>query len=106
MLAAPLMAFTIEEHGFEIVEGVLAAKESHDLIRSLGPVSGAGRRGLLRVPEVAALSRSEVVLRMVRAHLDREPVAVRAIYFDKNPQANWGVTWHQDLLLALRHRVA
>src|SRR5205807_4301579 len=30
--------------------------------------------------------------------------AVRAIYFDKSPEANWLVSWHQDLTLALRAR--
>src|SRR2546425_7573030 len=34
--------------------------------------------------------------------LFRSPV--RAIYFDKLPEANWPVAWHQDLTLALRAR--
>ena len=29
---------------------------------------------------------------------------VRAIYFDKSPEANWLVPWHQDLTVALRSR--
>ncbi len=30
---------------------------------------------------------------------------MRAIYFDKSPEANWLVPWHQDLTLALQARV-
>jgi ectoine hydroxylase-related dioxygenase (phytanoyl-CoA dioxygenase family) len=30
--------------------------------------------------------------------------AVRAILFDKTPDANWKVVWHQDLTIALRER--
>lgn len=29
---------------------------------------------------------------------------MRAIYFDKTPSTNWAVSWHQDLLLAVRAR--
>lgn len=30
---------------------------------------------------------------------------MRAIYFDKSPDANWLVAWHQDLTIAVRERV-
>lgn len=30
---------------------------------------------------------------------------VRSILFDKNPAANWNVSWHQDLTVALRERI-
>jgi ectoine hydroxylase-related dioxygenase (phytanoyl-CoA dioxygenase family) len=36
--------------------------------------------------------------------LPSEPLPVRAIYFDKSPETNWLVPWHQDLSLALRAR--
>jgi ectoine hydroxylase-related dioxygenase (phytanoyl-CoA dioxygenase family) len=42
------------------------------------------------------------MLDFIRPHLPLEPIPVRAIYFDKSAEANWGVTWHQDLTLALR----
>jgi hypothetical protein len=74
------------------------------LLALLGPVNGAGRRGLLALPEISALARSPRVLDMVRPHLPQEPLPVRAIYFDKYPDANWLVPWHQDLTLAVRER--
>jgi hypothetical protein len=30
---------------------------------------------------------------------------VRAIFFDKTPDSNWYVTWHQDLTIAVKERV-
>ena len=53
---------------------------------------------------VASLARSPRLLGLVRPHVAREPVPVRAIFFDKSPGGNWLVPWHQDLTLALRAR--
>ncbi|MBL9168973.1 MAG: phytanoyl-CoA dioxygenase family protein [Verrucomicrobiales bacterium] len=74
------------------------------MIVALGPVFGAGRRGLLADVCVAELSRSRALLELVRPHLPLEPVCVRAIYFDKSSDTNWAVPWHQDLTLAVRAR--
>jgi len=95
----------IEERGFAIACQVIEEAEKRELISVLGPVSGAGRRGLLNVPAVAALARSARLLDLVRPHLASEPFPVRSIYFDKSPEGNWLVPWHQDLTLAVRNRV-
>jgi hypothetical protein len=94
----------VEQQGFAIVPRVLDTTEQRELAAMLGPVSGAGRRGLLGLPPVSALARSSQLLDIVRPHLASEPVPVRAIYFDKCAEANWLVSWHQDLTLALRAR--
>src|SRR5258708_454393 len=95
----------IKQHGFSVVSGVIGPSEQQELLSALGPVCGAGRRGILGFPAVAGLARSERLLDLVRPHLPSEPFPVRAIYFDKSPDANWLVSWHQDLTLALRARV-
>lgn len=95
----------IEEHGFAIVRRVLEASECQELLSSLGQVLGAGERGILALPAVAALARSERLLNLVRPHFSCEPAPVRAIYFDKSAKKNWLVVWHQDMTLALRQRV-
>jgi len=92
---------SISAVGFAIVREVLTAAQCQHLIEVLGAVSGAGRRGLLGIPAVAELARSERILDLIRPHLAGEPVPVRSIYFDKNPSANWLVPWHQDLTIAL-----
>jgi Phytanoyl-CoA dioxygenase (PhyH) len=98
------MSHDFEQDGFATVSGVLDAIEQRELVTILGPVSGAGRRGLLAVPAVSALARSSRLLDIVHPHLASEPIPVRAIYFDKSCEANWLVSWHQDLTLALRSR--
>ena len=99
-----LMSYQIERDGFSIVPQVIEVSEQQTLLSLLGPISGAGRRGLLGLPTVAALARSPRLLDLVRPHLPSEPFPVRAIYFDKTAEANWLVSWHQDLTLALRTR--
>src|SRR5213593_1376253 len=79
--------------------------EQKELIAHLGPVSGAGRRGLLAAPVVASLASSPQILDLVRPHLKSEPRPVRGIYFDKSRESNWLVAWHQDVTLAVRGRV-
>ncbi|HEX8372708.1 MAG TPA: phytanoyl-CoA dioxygenase family protein [Chthoniobacterales bacterium] len=95
----------IEQNGFAVVPDVMTAAEQEELLAALGPVAGAGRRGLLRFPVVAQLARSARLLEIIRPHLQAEPFPVRAIYFDKSADANWLVPWHQDLTLALQAKV-
>jgi hypothetical protein len=94
----------IEQNGFAIIPKVLGDQQRLELISALGPVTGAGRRGILSLPMVAALASSDQLLNLVRPHLPVDPLAVRAIYFDKSPDTNWLVTWHQDMTLSLKAR--
>jgi len=94
----------IEQNGFAIIPKFFGDKQCRELISALGPVDGAGRRGLLSLPSVSALANSNQILDLVRPHVPETPQPVRAIYFDKSPDANWLVTWHQDLTLAVKSR--
>ena len=66
-----------------------------------------GGRNLLEIPDIAALAASSAVRAMVEPIVGPSARPVRALYFDKTPQANWPVLWHQDLSLALaaRHEI-
>jgi ectoine hydroxylase-related dioxygenase (phytanoyl-CoA dioxygenase family) len=65
-----------------------------------------GMRDALRgVTEVRQLARSETLLNLVSPVIGPEAFAVRALLFDKTPEANWGVPWHQDLTIAVEKRV-
>lgn len=98
------MSDHLERDGFAIIPNVIHREEREYLLALLGPVAGAGRRGLLQTSEIAALAASPRFLNLIRPYLPAEPRAVRAIYFDKSPDANWLVPWHQDLTLALKSR--
>jgi hypothetical protein len=86
----------LEHQGFLKVGGVLTLAEQSELAELLKPATGAGCRGLLGVPAIAKLARSERLINLVRPHLPAEPFPVRAIFFNKSPTANWLVSWHQD----------
>jgi len=90
--------------GFALIPGVLAASDLSDLLTALGPTTGPGRRGLLSNPAVANLASSPTLLDLVHPHLPAPPVPTRAIFFDKSPDTNWLVPWHQDLTIALREQ--
>ena len=95
---------TLERDGFSVIPDVLNDDECADLIHVLGQVHGAGRRGLLAEPVVKELAWSPCLIDLVRPHLSIEPLPIRAIYFDKSPNANWLVPWHQDLTIAVQAR--
>jgi hypothetical protein len=94
----------LSERGFAIQPGVLDTAERDELIDQLGPVTGAGQRGILRLSPIARLASSDRLLGLVAPHLPAQPRPVRAIHFDKNPNSNWMVAWHQDLTIAVRNK--
>jgi hypothetical protein len=98
-------AVSVAEQGFAIISGILDQSECKELIAELGPVTGAGRRGILKLPTIAKLACSDRLQNLIRPHLPAQPRPVRSIYFDKTPETNWMVAWHQDLTLSVRDRI-
>ncbi len=95
------------EDGFAVVEGVAAASEVE---RLLAAVAARGEvyaiRNLLEVvPEVRAWAESVACRGLVAPVLGPGARAVRGILFDKTPEANWKVPWHQDLTIAVQERL-
>ena len=112
---APDLMASLDRDGFTIarqaaspdgVEGLAAATSSD----STGPgarihrSSIFGRRNLLEVAKVRALASGPRLGRIVQAILGKDAFAVRALFFDKTPQANWQLGWHQDRAIAVRER--
>ncbi len=104
----------VAQDGFAIVPGVLDDADCDRLLAALDDVEGAGvrRRGsvyairnlLQAVPEVGARARSAALHELVTPILGPDAFPVRGILFDKTPDANWNVVWHQDLSIAVRER--
>jgi len=106
-------AETIARDGFAIVEGVVPDEVIDGLLPALEGVEHEGavaRRGsvhairnlLEAVPQVRALANMPAVRKLVEPVLGPACFVVRAILFDKTPEANWKVAWHQDLTIAVR----
>lgn len=82
------------------MESLAAALQAHQL----NPLSGGIRRIEQLIPEILALSKSEKIISTASNYLAGEPHFVRAIFFDKTPENNWYVTWHQDRTVTVSER--
>jgi len=58
-----------------------------------------------RVPEIRKLACSPAIRRLIEPLLGPECHPVRGILFDKVPDANWKVPWHQDVTIAVQNRI-
>jgi ectoine hydroxylase-related dioxygenase (phytanoyl-CoA dioxygenase family) len=95
-------------NGFAIIDGVLSASEVAALIAATGAAIGPGRggvRNLLALDAVARLAESPKIRSLVEPVLGPTARAVRGTLFDKTPNANWKVPWHQDLSIAVQERI-
>ena len=94
--------------GFAIVPDVFPPEEMNRTLEALSGVvdsrSRAGARHALRYEPVRALADDKRLLSIAREILGADPIPFRATLFDKSPDANWLVIWHQDTALPLRSR--
>ncbi len=60
---------------------------------------------LERSAEFRAVASSAAVRGLVEPVVGGGAFAVRATLFDKTPEANWKVPWHQDLTIAVAQRI-
>jgi ectoine hydroxylase-related dioxygenase (phytanoyl-CoA dioxygenase family) len=103
---------SLEERGYAITPGVLKSEEIEALLRCLAGLEShhnrAGIRHLLRQPSVAQLATDLRLLGIAQSVLGLDAFPFRATLFDKSPDANWLITWHQDTALPLcaRHEIA
>ncbi len=96
----------LEQSGFTILPGLFGAAELHRLAMSLESAnrSRAGIRHLMGEKTIAAFADQDCLLRMAREVLGADALPFRATLFDKSPQSNWLVVWHQDTALPLQTR--
>jgi len=103
----------VREEGYALLPGLLPSEEAERLRdaverarASLSPGGGSGSlRNLFRLcPEVRETALSAAVRTPVEAVLGPGAFPVRAILFDKTPEANWKVGWHQDLVIPVRQQ--
>src|SRR5579883_3407136 len=108
------IAATIERDGFAIVPDVIGPEVVADLIAAIEAIPpspsaldrGGGvyamRNVLQAVPETRRLAESEAIRGLVTQVLGDRAFVVRGLLFDKTPEANWLVPWHQDLTIAVK----
>jgi ectoine hydroxylase-related dioxygenase (phytanoyl-CoA dioxygenase family) len=102
------LSSSLAELGYAIVPQVLTSAEiDHllsDLERSAAHRSRAGVRHLLSNPAVTELATDRRMLVIAQSVLGSDAFPFKATLFDKSPDANWLITWHQDTALPLRKK--
>jgi ectoine hydroxylase-related dioxygenase (phytanoyl-CoA dioxygenase family) len=98
----------VDETGFSIIPNILTSREVAAFLTSLDaaplPRGRAGIRHALRHPSVEKLANSPKLLQLARGMLGDAATPFRATLFDKSPNSNWLVVWHQDTALPLQER--
>jgi hypothetical protein len=100
-VTGPLLDSVSIDRLIEATEG----RDPGDARRQRNSGMYAVRNLLTLVPEVRALASSPVVRSIIEPVLGLGWRCVRGILFDKSPEANWKVAWHQDLSVAVERRL-
>lgn len=100
----------LDEHGYALVEPVLAPEEVEALRACVGEIPPGARRGglrdaLRRVPALQRCAFDPRILGLAESVLGAGARPVKGIVFDKTPAANWKVPWHQDLTICVQRRI-
>lgn len=102
-------ASNFDRDGFDIAPNVFPAVDIDVLADALAahPLahSRAGIRHAMQNPAVAKLARDLRLCGFASSLLGGQALPYRATLFDKSPDSNWLVVWHQDTALPLRERL-
>jgi len=102
----PAWSQRVKELGFAVLPDVLSRRVVLEFLESLQHIpirrTRAGVRHALAYSAVADFVRREEIMGMAREILGPGALPFRASLFEKSPEANWLVAWHQDTALPLR----
>jgi ectoine hydroxylase-related dioxygenase (phytanoyl-CoA dioxygenase family) len=99
-------AHHIDSLGYALCPAVIERDEI-ERVRATLPVvpSGGIRNALANSESLAMLARSPQLRALADVVLGPRARVTRAILFDKTPNSNWRVPWHQDTTIAVKNRV-
>lgn len=107
------LADEVLEKGFAVVSKVVNDSQISQLISTIEKIRqrdrdncSAGVRHLLKRSSVVRKFASSPELMEIAAKIvGDEAKPVKAILFDKSAEANWYVTWHQDVTIAVKKKI-
>ncbi len=99
----------VQDDGVEIQSGLVSEELMNAVIAELNETDLSMptheiRHADKKFSTIAALVKSENLIREATKQLQQTPSLVRVIFFDKTPEKNWRVTWHQDKTVALNKK--
>jgi ectoine hydroxylase-related dioxygenase (phytanoyl-CoA dioxygenase family) len=98
----------VQEQGYGLIPNAFGKDEVLDLLNDLRsenlPRTRAGVRHAMRSTKVTRIALDSRMLEIARAILGTGAIGFRATLFEKLPDSNWLVAWHQDTALPLRER--
>lgn len=92
----------LEHKGFAMLNYVFTKREISriksmlDKALELSEKSYSQRRLLQHIPALKPMLLNKNMFRIIQS-IDPQTFLVKAIYFDKTPETNWFVSWHQDM---------
>jgi ectoine hydroxylase-related dioxygenase (phytanoyl-CoA dioxygenase family) len=101
----------MDRDGCAVIPGVFDLAMIEALRAACEPIlfdtgARAGIRNVMaRVPAIASLAACASLRRIVEQSLGADAFVARSLLFDKSPDANWNVVWHQDTTIAVTERI-
>ena len=98
----------IEENGFAALHRLFPSQYLDCVLEQINRLSPRRSRAVVRhalgLAPVGELARHQVLMELAVEVLGADVFPYRATLFDKSPEANWLVVWHQDTALPLQSR--
>ncbi|WKZ59133.1 MAG: WYL domain-containing protein [Cyclobacteriaceae bacterium] len=102
----------VEHKGFAILNHVFGKKEVnlikgtiHNYLKENSYAEPHGIRNVfIKIPALSKVI-FNTNLQMILSRISKSFFLTKAIYFDKSPEANWYVTWHQDTTINVKERI-
>jgi len=96
----------LNDLGFQLIEGLIdhdnLLQIRQELDRFVHPQNKGGIRSAeKKLSSVKNFVKSDILLNQAKYFLNNEPNIVRVILFNKTPENNWLVRWHQDKTVAV-----
>jgi ectoine hydroxylase-related dioxygenase (phytanoyl-CoA dioxygenase family) len=98
-------ADVFERDGFFFSDSLIDAAACRHISTQLDlQENRAGQRHLIDHPTVIKLLENPALINLIRAAIGVKEFAYKATLFDKSTDANWLVSWHQDISIPVANR--
>lgn len=98
----------LDQNGFEIIQNIYSTDEIDEIVQLVESLDLENRFGVREfLSDHPAITKKVFTARLIEIVKHIAPncdKSIKSIFFDKPPQANWIVNWHQDLTINLTNQ--